>query len=68
MKEIFESILISLYSLLLIIGTSLFYGLLIWPCWNIVMPLFGLERITYIGACCIFILFKILFSNFNIKY
>lgn len=67
MSSIIEAILTSLYSLLLIVFSSLFYGLLIWPCWNIVMPLFGLERITYIGACSLFVLFKILFSTFNIK-
>ncbi len=70
MKEILEVLATNLIALLVIFARGLFYGLIIWPCWNCVMPLFGLEKITYLGACCLFILCKLLLlpvSSININ-
>jgi len=64
MKDLIEIVATNLLSLLVILIKGFFYGLIIWPCWNLVMPIFNLSKITYLGACCLFILSKLLLPSF----
>jgi hypothetical protein len=67
MKELLSFLLTYLLYLFYTIVFSFIFGLIIWPCWNFVMPLLGVGKITYLGACCIYILAKILMSPVNLK-
>lgn len=67
MEELLSFVLISLMYLFYVIIFSFVYGLVIWPCWNLVMPLIGIGKITYLGACCLYVLARVLISGINYK-
>jgi hypothetical protein len=65
MKDFFVILGLIAKYLLYVVLLSFIYGLVIWLCWNLVMPLFGIGKITYLASCCLFILAKVLFQSTN---
>lgn len=65
MEDFIVFVLSCVFYLLGLACWVMFCGLIVWPCWNVVMPLLGLHKITYLGGCCLYTLLRLLFARFN---